>query len=76
MLIKKKAVKHNVKSSAKATAIQIPLIPNKIGSVITTIIWNTSVLKKEIVADIRPLFSAVKNEEPYILKPLTRNVRQ
>ena len=33
-------------------------------------IWNTNVLKKEIIAETRPSFKAVKNDELNILNPL------
>ena len=31
--------------------------------------WNSSVRRKEMAADTVPLFSAVKNAEPKMLKP-------
>ena len=65
-------VTHNVNNSAIATEIHIPFIPKIIGRISTTDNWNTSVLKNEIAADIKPLFKAVKNDEPNILKPLIK----
>ena len=35
----------------------------------TAAIWNIKVLKKEIRADIKPLFNAVKNDEPKMAIP-------
>ena len=46
------------------------------GRISTTDNWNTSVLKNEIAADIKPLFKAVKNDEPNILKPLIKKAKQ
>ena len=59
-----------------ATEIHIPFIPKIIGRISTTDNWNTSVLKNEIAADIKPLFKAVKNDEPNILKPLIKKAKQ
>ena len=52
---------------------QIPFIPINIGSINTVIIWKTAVLDVEIIAEISPLFNAVKNDEPKILKPANKN---
>ncbi len=60
----------NDNTSAKVTASQIPSIPKIIGSIYIIAIWNTSVLINEIIAETTPLFSAVKNDELYILNPL------
>ena len=49
-----------------------PLIPKIAGRISTAAIWKTSVRRKEIAADTPPLLSAVKKEEPKILKPLNR----
>lgn len=57
------AVTIKVSSSAKRIDAQIPSIAKKTGRIKTALIWNTSVRKKEISADKRPLFNAVKNEE-------------
>lgn len=75
-LIKHVTVTHNVNNSAIATEIHIPFIPKIIGRISTTDNWNTSVLKNEIAADIKPLFKAVKNDEPNILKPLIKKAKQ
>ena len=57
-------VTHKVKSSATATETQIPFMSNIIGRISTQASWKTSVRKKEIAAEIGPLFSAVKKAEP------------
>lgn len=51
----------------------IPSMSNISGSISTAAIWNTSVLRNEIAAEIKPLFSAVKNDEPNIEKPANKN---
>ena len=48
-------------------------MPKSIGKRITVDVWNTSVRKKEMIADTAPLLSAVKNDEPKIPKPQKRN---
>ena len=45
----------NVRSSATATALQIPLMPRSSGRRSTAASWNTSVRRKEIAADISPV---------------------
>ena len=65
-----------VRSSATITANQIPFMPRIIGRISTAATWNTRVRRKEIAADIPPLLSAVKKDEPKILKPLNRYTRQ
>ncbi len=50
----------------------MPPIPNISGNSITAAVWNTKVLKKEIMAETSPLFNAVKNEEPNIAIPAKR----
>ena len=37
---------------------------------------NTSVRKKEIAADMVPLLSEVKNEDPKIEKPMSKNAKE
>lgn len=63
---------HRVRSSATVTAHQIPSIPQRIGRSSTIEIWNTNVRRNEMAAESRPLFKAVKNADPKILKPLSR----
>ena len=62
-------------TSAAAMENQMPSTPSKAGKTIITMIWNTNVLKKEIIADTSPLFRAVKKEEPHTLIPIMRNAR-
>ena len=45
-----------VTASATATAHQIPLMPNTIGSINTAASCITSVLRKDMVADTSPFF--------------------
>ena len=70
--MKKVIVTHNVINSAIPTALQIPLIPNNVGSKRIIIIWNMSVRRNEIAADTTPLLKAEKKEDAKILKPLIR----
>ena len=51
---------------ASATRIEnhTPSNPQTSGSSNTAADWNTSARKKEMAAEIRPLFSAVKWDEP------------
>ena len=43
------------------------------GKISTAATWNISVLKKDIEADVKPSFSAVKKEEPKIAWPENKN---
>lgn len=56
-------------SSATVIANQIPSISKKMGRINTQEVWNTSVRKKDMAAEIAPLLSAVKKEEAKMLKP-------
>ena len=51
------------KISAATFAHQIPSIPKIIGRISTDEVWNRSVRKNEIAAEIAPLFKAVKNDD-------------
>ena len=64
-------------ASISATSIEyhIPSSPNIRGNSRTPSIWYTSVLIKEISAEIGPLLSAVKNDEPKIENPEKINDR-
>ena len=53
-------------TSATTIEIHIPFIPKILGSNKIIIIWNTKVLKKDIIADVNPSFNAVKNDEAKI----------
>ena len=61
--IRKKIDRISAKISAAITAYQIPYGPNRIGSTRTQITSKISVLPKEIIAEVNPSFSAVKNDE-------------
>ena len=52
--------------------LHTPFSSRNSGSTNTQMIWNTSVRANEITADTSPLFSAVKNAEPKMLKPQIR----
>ena len=60
----KKSVMHKVIASATMIAPQIPSNPRISGSSMTAANWNTSVRRNEISAEIKPLFNAVKKDEP------------
>ena len=62
-----------VTASATATAHQIPLMPNTIGSINTAASCITSVLRKDMVADTSPLPRPEKKPEPNTLNPQNRN---
>ena len=61
-----------VTASATATAHQIPLMPNTIGSINTAASCITSVLRKDMVADTSPLPRPVKKPEPNTLNQQNR----
>ena len=56
-------------NSATTTESQIPSIFHIKGIINTAAVWNKSVLKKDISAEVRPSLSAVKKEEPKIAIP-------
>ena len=51
-------------NSATTIESQMPFSFKKIGKIITALAWKTTVLKKEIKAEISPLFNEVKNDDP------------
>ena len=63
-------------SSATTMDIQIPSSSNTSGNSITAAIWKTSVLKNDMSAEIRPLLSAVKNDEPKMANPAKRKLNE
>ena len=63
-------------SSAITTESHIPSISITKGSKSTAAIWNTKVRKNDIVAEIRPLFSAVKKDEPKMARPAKRKEKE
>ena len=60
-------------TSAATIESQIPSSFQMSGKISTAAIWNTSVRRKEMSADVRPSPSAVKNDEPKIENPESRN---
>ena len=60
-------------TSAATIDSQIPLSSQMRGKRSTAAIWNTSVRKNEISAEVSPSPSAVKNDEPKIENPESRN---
>ena len=69
----KKVVKISDAVSATMIALQIPLSPKIIGRINIAPSSKISVLMNEMIADITPLFSAVKKEDPKILNPHNKN---
>lgn len=61
--------------SAATVENQMPSMPQISGSRRTQAIWNIRVRRKEIAAEMKPLLSAVKNEEPKMEIPENRNAR-
>lgn len=59
--------------SAIGMESRTPFTPSNVGKVNRGIIRKISVRNKEIVADIFPLFSAVKKPEANRLNPISRN---
>ena len=62
----------NAAASAKTRAYQMPSMSSTMGSTSTANTRNTSVRRKEIAAEMAPLFNAVKNAEEKMLKPHSR----
>ena len=60
-------------TSAATIDSQIPSSFQMSGKRSTAAIWNTSVRKNEMSAEVSPSPSAVKNDEPKIEKPDSRN---
>lgn len=61
--MKKKIETITAQTSVANIAHHIPSTPNIIGNNNTNIIWNISARKNEIIAEITPLLSDVKNPE-------------
>ena len=68
-MIKKIIVVIQAKTSAITIENQIPFKPKIRGRTKIVTIWKTKVLKKEIRAEINPLFKLVKNPLPKIFIP-------
>ena len=71
-VVKNEALTTKARDSATITAHQIPSVFNRIGKTRMLTIWNKNIRKKEIMAEITPLFNAVKNEELQTLNPNTK----
>ena len=69
----KYALVTNAIISATIMADQIPSKAKNIGNIITQPHSKIIVLTKDIIAEIKPLFNAVKNAEAYILNPHSKN---
>ena len=67
--MKKAPVTNNAIPSAAPIASQTPLTPKNNGNSSSIQVWNTSVRRKEITAEITPFPNAVKNADPKILNP-------
>lgn len=52
---------------------QMPSTPKSKGKTKTGVIWNTIDLAKDNIAEIKPLFRAVKNPEANIVIPVKAN---
>lgn len=75
MAARKIPVRTRAASSAAATDSQIPSTPSARGRSTTLPHWNTSVRRKEMRAEIRPLLRAVKKAEPKMFSPENRKDR-
>ena len=64
------------KISAAVMAYQMPSTPRSRGRRMTEDVWNTSVRKNEMAAEISPLPSAVKNDEAKMLNPANKNAKE
>lgn len=58
------------KNSAAIIEVQIPVTPNRYERRYTILIWQTSVLNAETIAEISPFPSAVKKDDVYIFMPI------
>ena len=73
MPIRNSAVTRTDMTSAATIDSQIPSSSQMSGKMSTAAIWNTSVRKNEMSAEVSPSPSAVKNDEPKIENPESRN---
>ena len=60
------------RNSATIIETHIPSTPMISGRMNTAAIWNTSVRQIAIIAEMIPLFKAVKNDDPNIEKPVNK----
>ena len=70
--MRKNRVTQKARISAAVIDIQTPSSLNIRGSSNTVETWKTSVLIKEIIAETRPLLSAVKKDEAKMFVPAKR----
>ena len=70
--IKNEMLTISANNSANSTETQIPSNFQISGNAKIMRIWKTKVLKKEIIAETTPSFSAVKNDELKMLIPLIK----
>ena len=63
-----------VQSSATGMAIQAPVMPRNLGRRRSAAVVNSRVLQKEMMAEVFPLDSAVKNPEDVMFNPLNRKL--
>lgn len=63
-------------NSAATMDIQMPSIPKISGNINTAATWKINVLRKEINAEMRPSFNAVKKDEPKIAIPEKRKEKE
>ena len=54
----------------------MPSSPQIRGSTVTARHWNTSVRRKEIMAEVIPSLRAVKKEEPKMASPENKKVKE
>ena len=64
-----------IKAKISATIIEshIPFSPTSTGRIKIDADWNTRVRKKDMIAEMMPLLSAVKKPDPHIAIPEKRN---
>ena len=75
-MIRNIAPKSTVNNSATATEIQIPSSFHTRGSSSRAGIWNRKTREKERIAEMKPLFNAVKKEETKIENPAKRKLNE
>lgn len=66
---RKRSVTATAINSAATIEYHIPSRPKNSGKIITAALWNKSVLRNDISAEVRPSFKAVKNAEPNMAVP-------
>lgn len=66
----------NANTSAAVMAHQMPSMSNSTGRTRTQQVWKSSVRRKEIAAETKPLLSAVKKAEVKMLKPESRKEKE